>query len=81
MTANLFIFFGGIVVGMLILAIIKKQKMNRRFDIENQMLRDQAEILRLQKKLSDIESEKKQLLSYVETSKLNKNAALRSVAS
>ncbi|MFT4204754.1 MAG: hypothetical protein QM610_12685 [Chitinophagaceae bacterium] len=42
--------------------------MKRRFDIENQMLRDQSEILRLQKKLADVESEKKQLLSYVEAS-------------
>lgn len=62
------------------MSIIKKQRTNRRFNIENQMLRDQAEILRLQKKVADIESEKKQLLSYVEASK-QKSTTLKSIAS
>ncbi|PZP45200.1 MAG: hypothetical protein DI598_13660 [Pseudopedobacter saltans] len=80
MLTNLILFFSGVVVGMVVWAFIKKQKVNRRFDIENQMLRDQAEILRLQKRVSDIEAEKRQLVSYVESSK-QKTSSLQNIAS
>lgn len=80
MIANLVIFASGVILGMLVLSMIKKQKMKRRFDIENQMLRDQAEILRLQKRVADIESEKRQLLSYVESANLQKTP-IKAVAS
>lgn len=73
MLMNFVLFFSGVIVGMLIWAFIKKQKVSRRFDIENQMLRDQAEILRLQKRVSDIEAEKRQLIAYVESSKQKKS--------
>jgi|GEM_PF-5258350 len=80
MLANLIIFLAGFIVGAVILAIIKKQKQNRRFNIENQMLRDQAEILRLQKKVSEIESEKKQLQNYLDTSR-QKSSSIQNLAS
>ncbi len=74
MIANLLIFFSGVILGMIVLSFFKKRRVRKRFDIENQMLRDQAEILRLQKKVSDIESEKRQLLSYLEASNLKKTS-------
>ena len=75
MSVNLIFFAVGVFVGVLLWAFIKKQKVNRRFDIENQMLRDQAEILRLQKKISEIESEKRKMSAYIESSKLNSSSA------
>lgn len=80
MVTYILIFCAGVVLGMIILAIVKKQKQNRRFNIENQMLKDQAEILRLQKKVADIESEKRQLLAYVEKAKRD-NSTMHNMAS
>ena len=80
MLVNLIFFAVGVIVGILLWAFIKKQKVNRRFDIENQMLRDQAEILRLQKKISEIESEKRKMSAYIESSKLN-SSSVQNIAS
>lgn len=80
MSVNLIFFAVGVIVGILLWAFIKKQKVNRRFDIENQMLRDQAEILRLQKKISEIESEKRKMSAYIESSKLN-SSSVQNIAS
>ncbi len=74
MTVNILIFCAGMVLGIAIVTFIKRQKQNRRFNIENQMLKDQAEILKLQKKVADIEAEKKQLQNYLEKYKRDGSA-------
>lgn len=62
MVNSILIFVAGVVVGLLTSYIVKNNKKKRTSALENLMLTNHSEILKLQKKVSDLEEEKKKFL-------------------
>jgi uncharacterized membrane-anchored protein YhcB (DUF1043 family) len=62
MVNSILIFVVGVVVGLLASYLVKNNKKKRTSALENLMLTNHSEILKLQKKVSDLEEEKKRFL-------------------